>query len=308
METVVCNLCGSAEADLRFDVPDRLFERFQVRARLVQCRRCGLIYQNPRPTLDEMGAHYLPDYELYAPEPEAVALSPWLRWAYDYGMAKRRSFVTRHQPRGRLLDVGCATGTFLRGVRAAGDWEVLGVETSPAAAQIARERHGLDVRIGTVEAASFPDQAFDAVTLWDVLEHLHDPAASLLEIRRILRPGGVLVVRVPNGASRDAGWFGQYWAGLEPPRHLYVFTPQTLGRLLTQRGFQILERSSASAAYPTFLLSLRFYLREHGGRVAQRLLPLLYHPVMRVASAPLFYLASLGLRGPQLVVAARKVS
>jgi SAM-dependent methyltransferase len=253
-----------------------------------------------------MEMHYLPDYELYAPEPESSAVSPLLRLAYDYGMAKRRGFLIRHQACGRLLDVGCATGTFLRAVREAGGWETHGVEMSSAAVQIARERYGLDVSAGTLEAAAFPNEMFDAVTLWDVLEHLPDPAASLTEIWRILKAAGVLILRVPNGASWDAQWFGPYWAGLEPPRHTYVFTPQTLELLLVKSGFEILHRSSGSAAYTTFLLSLRFYWGEHGKWAARRLLPLLYHPVMRLASAPLFFLASLGLRGPQLIIAARK--
>lgn len=307
METVACNLCGSSEAEPRFEVPDRLFARPHVRARFVQCRQCGLLYQNPRPTLSEMETHYLPQYELYAPEPDSADLSPLLRWAYNYGMSKRLKYVTRYQPRGRLLDVGCATGTFLRAVRAAGGWETYGVEMNQTAARIARERHGLEVRAGTVEAAAFPAQAFEAVTLWDVLEHLPDPAASLAEIGRILRPGGVLVVRVPNGASWDARWFGPYWAGLEPPRHTYVFTPTTFGKFLRRAAFEVLEQSSGSAAYPTFLLSLRFYWSEQEGWAARHLLPLLYQPAMRLLSAPIFYFASLGLRGPQLVVAARKM-
>jgi SAM-dependent methyltransferase len=221
-------------------------------------------------------------------------------------MSKRQRFVSRHRPGGRLLDVGCATGLFLRAMRASGVWTVQGVEVDPQAASIARDRYHLDVYTGTLEQAALPGEAFDAITLWDVLEHLHDPAASLGELHRLLKPGGVLVVRVPNGASWDARLFGQYWAGLEPPRHLYVFTAVTLRQFIERAGLAVVEFSSASAAYITFLLSLKFYLRERGGRLARRLFPLLYHPVMRLLSAPLFGLASLGLRGPQLVAVARR--
>lgn len=306
METVNCALCGGNDTIQLFDLPDRLFARPQVRAILVQCRRCGLIYQNPRPTLGEMAQHYLPEYELYAPQSTQTPISSGLRLAYDYGMRKRAGFVTRHRRGGRLLDIGCATGLFLHTMRNSGAWDVEGVEINPEATRAARAQFHLDVRTGTLEQAGFASQAFDVVTMWDVFEHVHDPAQTLEEIQRILKPQGLLVLRVPNGSSWDARLFGQYWAGLEPPRHLYVFTPQTLGAILERHRFQPLRFSTASAAYTTFLLSLRFYLCDRGGSFGPALLRVLYHPVFRVLSAPLFLVGSARLWGPQLVAAARK--
>ncbi len=308
VETVSCALCNSTDARQVFDVPDRLFNRPEVRAILVRCQRCGLVYQNPRPTLAEMAQHYLPEYELYTPQPGASELAPALRLAYAYGMRKRRQFITRHQTAGHLLDVGCATGVFLDSMRASGGWAVQGVEISPEAAQIARDQYHLDVRTGTLEEAAFGSATFDVVTLWDVLEHLHHLGASLDEVWRILKPGGWLVLRVPNGACWDARLFGQYWAGLEPPRHLYVFTPKTLRAILEQHHFRLMRSSTASAAYTTFLLSLRFYLRDHDGSFGAGLLRVLYHPVFRVLSAPLFMVGSICHRGPQLVAVAQKIS
>jgi 2-polyprenyl-3-methyl-5-hydroxy-6-metoxy-1,4-benzoquinol methylase len=308
METVNCALCGSADAIQLFDLPDRLFARPQVRATLVQCRRCGLIYQNPRPTLGEMAQHYLPEYELYAPQPTQATLSTGLRLAYDYGMRKRRGFVTRYRRGGRLLDVGCATGLFLHFMRNNGAWDVEGVEINPEAARMARDQFNLAVHTGTLEQAGLPSQAFDVVTMWDVFEHVHDPGQTLDEVWRILKPQGLLILRVPNGSSRDARLFGQYWAGLEPPRHLYVFTPHTLKALFHRNHFELLHYSSASAAYTTFLLSLRFYLCDRDGKLAQRLLRVLYHPAFRLLSAPIFLLASANLRGPLLVATAQKAA
>jgi hypothetical protein len=95
---------------------------------------------------------------------------------------------------------------------------------------------------------------------------------------------------------------------LEPPRHLYVFTARSLETLLRRNGFVPLQSSSASAAYTTFLLSLTFYLRHRGGPLAQRCLSALYHPFFRLLSSPVFYLASVGLRGPLLVAVAQKAA
>jgi SAM-dependent methyltransferase len=197
---------------------------------------------------------------------------------------------------------------FLREMQNNVGWEVYGVEINEFAACVAREQHWLDVRVGTLEQAAFPDEFFDAVTLWDVLEHLHDPVASLREIRRILKLDGVLVIRVPNANSWDAALFGRYWAGLEPPRHLYVFTPNTLGALLTANSFRAKSWSSNIAAYTTFLLSLRLWSNAQKRPNAARdfLIRSLHHPLMRLLVAPVFYLDGIGLRGPLMVVTAFK--
>jgi len=306
MEQVICNLCGSSETETLYDLPDRLLFRNDVRVHLVRCCQCGLIYQNPRPVLQAMAKHYPAEYELYAPEPDGEKTSWLLRQAYRYGMEKRRRFVTAHKHTGRLLDVGCATGLFLRAMQSAPGWELYGVDISPHAVRIARETYHLNVMEGTLEAPHFSDSFFDVVTMWDVFEHLHDPARSLQEIFRILRPDGVLVLRVPNGGGWDAQVFRSYWAGLEPPRHLYVFTPRTLQAVLERNRFEVIRRTTLSGAYTTFLLSLKFWLRDGLGARADRLVDMFYHPFWRLVTAPIFSLTSLGLRGPQLVVTARK--
>lgn len=309
MEHTTCNLCGSAEADLFYELPDLLLDRPQVRTTLVRCRVCGLVYQNPRPTFAEMGQHYPPEYDSYAPNPLA-ARAPWLlHRAYAYGVHKRTRSVTRLKRGGKLLDVGCATGTFLLGMRAHPGWDLHGVEVSPHAAAIARSE-GLTVAEGTLEQAAFPDGHFDAVTLWDVFEHLHDPAATLAELHRILRPDGVLVMRVPNLDSWDARLFGRNWAGLDAPRHTYVFGLQSLRSLLERAGFTGLEMACNIGSYPTFALSVRFWLTARGVPPARRnrLMRALEHPAARLLTAPLFYLAGLGLRGPLVTVTARKRS
>jgi SAM-dependent methyltransferase len=313
MESVVCNLCHSPAFQSFAVVPDLLLEREEVEATLVRCCHCGLVYQNPRPSLAEIGDHYPPEYEPYidhtAVEHSTGRKRNWLlQKAIDYGIQKRCRFVTRHKHSGRILDVGCAAGTFLLGMRNRGGWETAGVELSAEVARLARERHGLDVFAGTLEQAAYPDAYFDAVTMWDVLEHLHDPVNTLREIGRILKPGGVLIIRVPNLASWDAAIFGQYWAGLDAPRHLYVFTPQTLSTMLEQAGFVTASHSSAIGSYVTFVLSIRFWLtaRRVSKQIVSKVMWLLYHPAARLASAPFFYLPNLVLRGPLVVTTARK--
>ncbi len=314
METVACNLCGCTEYRHYATIPDLLLERLDVTATLVQCTDCGLVYQNPRPTLSEMGQHYPSDYEPYAdtsPTNTTTRMSGknWLvQKAIAYGIHKRCRFVTRHKTGGSLLDVGCATGTFLLGMQQDPNWETVGVELSDEVAEFARTHNNLDVFTGTLEEANFPDEQFDAVTMWDVLEHLHDPEASMREIHRILKPDGIVVMRVPNLHSWDAVVFGNNWAGLDAPRHLYVFTPTTLNALLAKSGYEFISNSSAIGGYVTFALSVRFWLTARGAspKVKRTTRKILYNPIARLISVPVFYIPSVLRRGPMIVTTARK--
>jgi len=143
---------------------------------------------------------------------------------------------TRGSP-GRLLDLGCAAGYFLDEARRAG-WQVRGVELSPYAAQRARER-GLDVTQAPLEQFPLPTASFDCVTLWDVLEHVRDPAGVLAGAARAVRPGGVLALSTGDVTSLCARLSGRHWHLFTLPEHLYFFSPQALRRLLERVGCRI---------------------------------------------------------------------
>jgi len=154
-------------------------------------------------------------------------------------------------PSGSLLDVGCATGSFLSVARARG-WECRGVEVSAFAAARARERTGCDVFCGKLEDAPFDSGSFDAITMWDLLEHLPDPLRGIETARRLLKPGGLLLVNTPNENSllrqlarllyRGSG--GRITAPvnrLYHRYHLYYFAAETLGVLFRRGGFDLVE-------------------------------------------------------------------
>jgi 2-polyprenyl-3-methyl-5-hydroxy-6-metoxy-1,4-benzoquinol methylase len=144
----------------------------------------------------------------------------------------------------RLLDVGCGSGDFLARMRDRG-WSVVGVEPDPVAAEGARQR-GLDVHDGMLADAAFTDDSFDAIVLSHVIEHVHDPIALLRECGRALRPGGTLVLFTPNLTSVGHRRFGADWRGLEPPRHLHIFSAGALGACVARVGLAVSEvRTSA---------------------------------------------------------------
>ena len=168
----------------------------------------------------------------------------------------------RSVPPGRMLDVGCGSGALLQRMRIAG-WEVEGVDFDEKAIDRAWREYGVAVRHGDLRAACYPDGSFDAVTMNHVIEHVHDPIALLAESRRILRPGGRLVVVTPNIASWGHARFGRNWRGLEPPRHLHLFSQKTLAETARRAGFARREvRTACARAYAILLASLE--LERHG--------------------------------------------
>jgi len=153
-------------------------------------------------------------------------------------------------PPGRLLDVGCSSGYFLRRARER-RWAVTGIDLDQRAVDYARAELGLDVRCATLESAGFAPASFDLVTLWGVLEHFPDPACQLRFIRAILRDGGRLVVGVPNVRSLNqmvARLSRDDWDMLLEPGHLHHFNADTLTRLIKPAGFERAGWGTATCA------------------------------------------------------------
>lgn len=303
MEQCACPLCGQDRSEFYRAGRDRAHGapgQFQ----LVRCRDCRLVYLNPRPTEDEIGDLYPADYG-----PHQIArgrLGPLQRMDVGYGMSKRAMFVERHlSSQGHALDVGCGTGEFLIELRDRG-WRVVGQEVSTNAARTAIEA-GLDVRTCGLDRCGFEAESFDLVTLWDVVEHLHDPLSVLREVRRILKPSGLLVLSSPDIQSLDSRLFAGWWHGLEIPRHLVLFGPETIARALKCAGFRIVERKYISGSYHVRLLSLQAFIRDLSVPEPARraLLALAGLPLWRLAIWPVFRLLERAGIGPVMTIAAR---
>jgi SAM-dependent methyltransferase len=158
------------------------------------------------------------------------------------------SRLERYAGPGRLLDVGCGEGAFLRAARKRG-WEVFGTELTAETARFARESGGLDVRTGGPAEWGFEAGTFDAVTFWHVLEHVPDPVAMLEQCARLLRPGGLIVVAVPNLRSLQAKLAGRHWFHLDVPYHVSHFSPASLDVALRRSGFDVLSTMHGCAEH-----------------------------------------------------------
>ena len=228
--------------------------------RVVRCRDCGLAWVSPRPPPNEIARYYPATYSWRSePSGRPSAIHRAERW-YRFHLLR---YETRQLLRNTdlaagdaVLDVGCSSGDRLLVMQEAG-LVPTGVEVSPAA-DYARKQLGLDVHHGALEEASLKDGRFRAVTLYNVLEHVHDPRPLLREARRIIAPGGWLVVQAPNLGSVQARLLEKYWAAVDVPRDLYYWTPALLARLLEKEGFQgaRVEHRTSFLHPPTAAISL----------------------------------------------------
>jgi 2-polyprenyl-3-methyl-5-hydroxy-6-metoxy-1,4-benzoquinol methylase len=191
---------------------------------------------DPKPSTDELTRFYNGAYH-YDREGYFRAAAAAQRWL--------KPLVEFCGEPGTILEIGCSYGFFLGAARQQG-WKVAGVELGEYAAKYAREELHLPVRTGTLfDLPQDYDGSFDAVVAWHVLEHEPDPGRLLAQARRLLRPGGIVGLRVPNMESLVARLAGPHWQWLSPPEHIYLFSVRTLTRLLTKLGFEIVLKDSA---------------------------------------------------------------
>ena len=225
VRTSPCIACHSTSAR-------RLYSIEGVSEELVECENCGLGSLFPMPTAERIQSFYPAEY--YG-EPTAK-FEPLVEYGVRLGAKMRVESLVGDLPSGsKVLDIGCGRGVMLRALLDLGH-EAHGVEIAPEAASGADPR--AQIRIAPELAkADYEENSFDAVIMWHVLEHLPHPEKTLAEIRRILRPGGRLILAVPNFGSLQSRRTGNHWFHLDLPRHLYHFTPETLQRLLACNEF-----------------------------------------------------------------------
>ena len=250
-----CYLCGSQGKYIYQGLKDRIFD-VQGEWNLKECENpeCKLVWMDPMPLEKDIGKVYHTYYTHYKNrwKRQYRILTIFLIWTMRQisSVLKRITLVRPELKRlnlmyldkqkpGRLLEIGCGSGQRLAQMRALG-WEVEGQEIDPKAAAHASSK-GLIVHLGNLQNLSFSDALFDAIIMNHVIEHVHDPVAVLTECYRILKPRGILVVVTPNIESCGHRHFRSFWMGLDPPRHLYLFTRKTLRKIAERAGFSKYE-------------------------------------------------------------------
>lgn len=271
-----CPACGVADARFLLKQRPAARLRFREEFEIVQCPACRHAWVSNVPTPDELAAMY--DAAFFSTSQQSAAVDE--RGEFTAEAQQTPIFINAERrvrqiesamtgsgdgPRPRLLDIGCANGVFLK--LAARRFEVLGVDVSPEAVEHARERLGLPALCGDFERLDLPASGFDVITLWDVLASLRDPAASLRRIATLLKPGGRLIMTLPDIDSLSFRLLRRFWPLLIPPINLHYFSPASTRALLAQAGLR-LERYH----WPGKTLSVNFVLRKLGRILGVRIL------------------------------------
>jgi 2-polyprenyl-3-methyl-5-hydroxy-6-metoxy-1,4-benzoquinol methylase len=280
-----CFLCGSEGRLLHADLRDRLFGA-PGQWTFTECTNpeCGLVWLDPMPLEAELAKAYrtyythqlsngdnTPNTSVAAEIYRAIAKGHLRRRGYRRGVGPgwygslwplaylvpggpealdaRALFLSAPAPGARLLDIGCGDGVLLRRFEQLG-WKAEGVEIDPDAVAAGRAQ-GLSIAQGDVESQHYAASSFDAVTMNHVIEHVADPARVLKEINRILKVGGRLVLVTPNVRSWGHARFGEDWRGLEPPRHLHLFTVTALRSLVLRAGMRVIAGRTVAKGVPS---------------------------------------------------------
>jgi len=295
-----CLLCGSPGATLFQGLHDRLYS-VEGEFGFARCAACGLVWQSPRPIAEHIPRCYPEDYEPHEgavqgewPVRPAAGLRDAMRamilsevfgysrfkrqewWASAAGRALGRVPTFQDRARygrdelcppfvegGTLLDIGCGAGGYLSAMKALG-WNVMGIDLSPQAARIARESYGVPVTVGTLETAGLSKASIAVITMVHAIEHVPDPISHLRQCHHVLQPGGRLVLTTPNFSGLMSRLFADHWMALEPPRHLWLFTPETLRACVELAGFRVERiRTRPFLSHVNYEKSLRIRRQGH---------------------------------------------
>ena len=268
LELIDCTHCGSSNYKtvlIEKDYKTGIGGNFRV----VQCQDCDLIYTNPRPTVDSIGVFYPNDYQCYVtrdkdesfqarwkrsleqsvlqtyygyPCENPSAITNFKGWWGNIRIRRNRQrmgWIPYRSP-GRLLDFGCGAGGFLMKMDELG-WQVEGLDFSEMVAQQVNQATGIPVHVGTLPHEAVQPESFDVVSMWNSLEHVYYPRETVRHAGEALRKGGLIVIGVPNMASRGFETYRNQWYALDVPRHLTHFTPSTLENTLTAEGFKMVS-------------------------------------------------------------------
>jgi len=257
---MTCPTCGSNESTIYLTKPAQ-----RAIYTIVKCTQCGLLYLDPMPTDDERTAYYNSPAYFHGDEAGYTSDYTKQRASIERESLRRLGRIEALLPKPlgsarRILDLGCAAGYFL-GVAQRRGWDIAGVELARDMAAHASASLGITVGTG-FDPDKFDAASFDAITLWEVIEHLPQACDTLRAARHLIKPGGVVAISTPNTGHWQAQTHPEWWREFKPPAHLVFFTDATLGETLQRSGF---TRVTFEHTRP-LTISPRLLARLHGIR------------------------------------------
>ena len=235
-----CPACGNSSWDSTGRVKDHSIsgEWFQLKS----CPVCHLKQTSPQPAQGEIGRYYASEDYVSHSDTRSGVINKLYHAARVLMLKKKHQWVLKAsgQQTGYLLDVGAGTGHFPYYMKLSG-WHAEGLEPDETARKVAAEK--LNMPLDPIEKLdTLPENQYDVITLWHVLEHVHNPGSYFDRFRKILKPGGVLIIAVPNHTSRDAKRYKADWAAYDVPRHLWHFSPESMQKIMEKHGFTLTKK------------------------------------------------------------------
>jgi ubiquinone/menaquinone biosynthesis C-methylase UbiE len=257
-----------------------------------------LVFVNPRPSQSEIQKYYPANYPSYLP-------SKGIQRFLKKNLLKKEIQYWRRRlpPHAAFLEVGAGGGEDLAFLKNHSDWQVTGTDISNDAAAEAKKRFNLSVSIGLLEELKLPGEHYDAIRMKYIISHVHSPKRLLTEAHRLLKPGGYLMMWLPNIDSFDQEIFGPHWEGQEPPRHLYDFSEATIRAYLQKSGFTV-ERVIHSIVPNTYIHAFRRLLEDRGLKKLAKLVTI--NPVTLALAFPIAFVAALFHKSGRIIIQAKK--
>lgn len=235
--TKFCPICGHKEFSEFLTCTDFFTtgETFDLK----RCESCGFLFTQNFPAEAIIGKYYeVPEYVSHSDTKTGIV--NYLYHLSRNWMLKRKAnrvIQAAGIAQGTILDYGCGTGYFVREMEQRG-WSAIGIEKSDAARDFAKSKFNSELQpLDQLDA--IPDESCDVITLWHVLEHVENLELLVAEIKRVLKPSGVLILALPNSESYDAHYYGEYWAAFDVPRHLWHFSPNTIKLFCEKYGLKL---------------------------------------------------------------------
>ena len=248
----VCPVCTSAEIALVLTAKDHTVsgESFQV----MECRNCTLRFTQDVPDAQSIAPYYKAEEYISHTDTSKGIINRVYKIVRQRTLVSKRRLIEKYTglKKGDLLDVGSGTGSFVNEMKQNG-WQVEGLEPDEDARKLAAQQYGIQLT-DTGRFYQLRPGSFDAITLWHVLEHVHDLRGYVQQLNNILKQTGKLFIAVPNYTSQDAGSYGEYWAAYDVPRHLYHFSPASMQFLMEKNGLRIIQ--CKPMWYDSFYVSL----------------------------------------------------
>lgn len=263
-EEVNCYICGSSESD-EFLVGEEDLTGKDGEFLYVKCKSCDLVYQNPRIPITGIKEYYDSEYIAHRKKKDWGILTPLYTWAmgkHDRDKAKLVKRFTTLNEKTKLLDVGCAVGTFLLHANDKYKCEISGVDFKDDLDFPGFER--VNFHEGLFYEQAMKKESYDVITMWHFLEHCYDPTKSLQKAKEVLTKEGKLVIEVPRLDSLTFKLFGRKWPGVQAPQHTTMFDKKSFIRIIEQNGFKVEKYMSYGAFPPYFYIFTGAYFKLFG--------------------------------------------